>query len=99
VVPTWNDVTVHRSGTVRVHEDRDWLYDAVSRLTAAHEETRDAPWRPTDAPKPVIEGRLRGIVGLEITVTRVEGKTKLSQNRSEADHRGVTTGLAAEASV
>ncbi len=96
VVPTWNYSAVHLSGTVRVHEDRDWLRGFVTRLTARHEDGRSDPWRPTDAPEKFIEGQLAGIVGLEITVTRVEGKAKLSQNRSEADRRGVVNGLRGE---
>jgi transcriptional regulator len=96
VVPTWNYSAVHLSGTVRVHEDRAWLHEAVTRLTATHEDGRTEPWQPTDAPERYIEGQLAGIVGLEITVTRVEGKAKLSQNRSEADRRGVVAGLLGE---
>ncbi|MGO4444861.1 FMN-binding negative transcriptional regulator [Mycobacterium sp. 2YAF39] len=96
VVPTWNYSAVHLSGTVRVHEDRDWLRDVVTRLTGVHEDPRAQPWQPCDAPEKYIEGQLGGIVGLEITVTRVEGKAKLSQNRSEADRRGVVAGLRGE---
>ena len=61
-----------------------------------HEHGRNEPWQPSDAPPRYIEGQLAGIVGLEIAVTRVEGKAKLSQNRSEADRRGVVSGLLAE---
>ncbi|HEX9832297.1 MAG TPA: FMN-binding negative transcriptional regulator [Mycobacterium sp.] len=96
VVPTWNYSAVHLSGTVRVHEDRDWLRDVVTRLTGTHENGRSDPWQPSDAPEKFIEGQLAGIVGLEITVARVEGKAKLSQNRSEADRRGVINGLRGE---
>lgn len=96
VVPTWNYSAVHLTGTVRVHEDKDWLRDVVTRLTSTHEEGRGEPWRPSDAPERYIEGQLAGIVGLEITVTRIEGKAKLSQNRSEADRRGVIAGLREE---
>ncbi|MDV3135112.1 FMN-binding negative transcriptional regulator [Mycobacterium sp. 29Ha] len=96
VVPTWNYIAVHLSGTVRVHEDRAWLRDVVTRLTGVHENVRSEPWRVSDAPERYIDGQLGGIVGLEITVTRVEGKAKLSQNRSEADRRGVVAGLLAE---
>jgi transcriptional regulator len=96
VVPTWNYTAVHLSGTVRVHEDRDWLRNVVTRLTAVHEGGRRDPWQPSDAPERYIEGQLAGIVGLEITVTGVEGKAKLSQNRSEADRRGVINGLLGE---
>ncbi|BBX02707.1 transcriptional regulator [Mycolicibacterium moriokaense] len=96
VVPTWNYSAVHLSGTVRVREDRDWLRDVVTHLTSVHEDGRDEPWHPGDAPEKYIEGQLAGIVGLEITVSRVEGKAKLSQNRSAADRRGVVDGLRAE---
>jgi len=96
VVPTWNYTAVHLSGTVRVHEDRDWLRDVVTRLTGVHEDGRSDPWRTSDAPEKYFEGQLAGIVGLEVTITRVEGKAKLSQNRSEADRRGVVAGLLAE---
>ena len=96
VVPTWNYSAVHLSGTVRVHEDRDWLRAVVTRLTGVHEYGRNEPWQPSDAPERYIEGQLAGIVGLEITITRVEGKAKLSQNRSEDDRRGVVAGLLTE---
>jgi transcriptional regulator len=96
VVPTWNYSAVHLTGTVRVHEDKDWLRDVVTRLTSVHEDARPDPWQPGDAPERYIDGQLGGIVGLEITVTRVEGKAKLSQNRSSADRRGVVAGLLAE---
>jgi transcriptional regulator len=96
VVPTWNYSAVHLTGTVRVNEDRDWLRDVVTRLTAIHESGRPEPWQPSDAPEQYIEGQLRGIVGLQVSVTRIEGKAKLSQNRSEADRRGVVTGLLGE---
>ena len=79
-----------------MHEDREWLRDAVTRLTSRHEDGRPEPWQIGDAPPAFVEGQLGGIVGLEILVTRVEGKAKLSQNRSEADRRGVVAGLLAE---
>lgn len=96
VVPTWNYSAVHLTGTVRVHEDADWLLDAVSRLTDRHEQGRDGRWRVTDAPPEYVNGQLRGIVGLEITVVGVEAKAKMSQNRSEADCWGVVDGLRGE---
>jgi transcriptional regulator len=96
VVPTWNYSAVHLSGTVRVHHDPDWLHDAVARLTVEHEHRRTQPWQLADAPEAYIRGQLGGIVGLEITVVRVEAKAKLSQNRSEPDRRGVVAGLRGE---
>ena len=96
VVPTWNYTTVHLTGRVRVHDDVEWLRAMVSALTAEHESHRDRPWEVTDAPGPYVDGQLRGIVGIELTVERVEAKAKLSQNRSDADRAGVVTGLRAE---
>ncbi|TNC46197.1 FMN-binding negative transcriptional regulator [Mumia zhuanghuii] len=96
VVPTWNYSRVELRGTVRVHRDVAWLRDAVTRLTDLHEQRRAQPWAVTDAPASYVEGQLRGIVGLEVTVTSVEGKAKLSQNRSDADRAGVVAGLRAE---
>lgn len=93
VVPTWNYSAVHLTGTVRVHEDPDWLRWAVVLLTERHEGDRPEPWAVTDAPPAYVEGQLRGIVGIELAVERVEAKAKLSQNRSEADRRGVVEGL------
>jgi transcriptional regulator len=93
VVPTWNYSTVHLTGRAWVREDTGWLRTAVADLVDVHEATRVQPWHVTDAPERYIEGQLRGIVGIEVRVERVEGKAKLSQNRSEADRRGVIEGL------
>lgn len=93
VVPTWNYESVHLTGTVRVHDDVDWLRTAVTRLTDAHEQPRPEPWAVTDAPERYTSGMLRAIVGLELTVERVEAKRKYSQNRSDADRAGVVAGL------
>jgi len=96
VVPTWNYSTVHLVGTVTVHDDPAWVRSAVTRLTDRHERPRDEPWAVTDAPAGYVDKQLRAIVGLEMTVERVQGKAKLSQNRSEADRAGVVTGLRRE---
>lgn len=96
VVPTWNYSTVHLSGTLQVHDDAEWVRVAVGDLVERHESGRAAPWHVTDAPEQYVEGQLRAIVGIEMRVERVEGKAKLSQNRSEADRRGVIEGLRAE---
>ncbi|MFL6172207.1 MAG: FMN-binding negative transcriptional regulator [Marmoricola sp.] len=95
VVPTWNYSSVHLTGRVRVHEDVAWLRDAVTRLTDHHESGRPDRWHVGDAPATYIDGQLRGIVGVEMIVEKVEGKAKLSQNRSEEDRRGVVEGLSA----
>ncbi len=96
VVPTWNYETVHLAGTVTFHQDASWLRELVTRLTRRHEDGRAHPWAVTDAPPEYIDGQLRAIVGVELTVTSVEAKQKLSQNRSELDREGVVAGLRAE---
>ncbi len=94
VVPTWNYVAVHAYGPVEFFEDADRLHQAVSRLTDLHEGQRADPWAVTDAPETFVRAQLKGIVGLRLPITRLEGKRKLSQNRPEADRRGVAQGLA-----
>ena len=96
VVPTWNYATVHAYGTLKVHDDRDWLAKNVAELTAMQETAREAPWAVSDAPAEFIAAQLRGIVGLEIEINRLEGKWKVSQNRPAADVDGVIGGLKAE---
>lgn len=93
VVPTWNYSAVHLTGTVTLHHDPDWLRTAVDTLTGRHEDPREHPWHTTDAPEQYVRGQLNGIVGIEVTVHTVEGKAKLSQNRSAADQQGVIAGL------
>jgi transcriptional regulator len=95
VVPTWNYVAVHAHGTLRFFEDRERLRELVTRLTERHERTRPDPWHPSDAPEDYLEGMLAGIVGVELTIDRLEGKWKTSQNRSPLDRRGVIEGLTA----
>lgn len=96
VVPTWNYSAVHATGRVTVHDDPDWLRDAVTRLTDLHEHDRVRPWSVTDAPEVYVTKQLRAIVGVELVVERVEAKAKLSQNRSAVDVHGVVDGLRRE---
>jgi transcriptional regulator len=93
VVPTWNYVTAHVYGQVTAHQDPEWLRSLVTRLTERHEGSMPSPWAVTDAPARYIDGQLRAIVGIELRITRIEGKSKLSQNRSDADQDGVISGL------
>jgi len=93
VVPTWNYSTAHVYGHLRVHDDPAWLADQVRRLTELHEAQSDQPWAVDDAPEPFIAGQLRAIVGIELVITRIEAKQKLSQNRPDADIDGVVAGL------
>ena len=93
VVPTWDYVAVHAHGTVRFFEEREELLKVVSRLTDLHERTRPHPWKVADAPPDYLETLLKGIVGVELTITRLEGQWKASQNKVDADRRGVEAGL------
>ena len=95
VVPTWNYEAVHVYGALSWHDDADWLRANVAALSARFEAGRPAPWSIEDAPAGFIEGLARGIVGVELAITRVEAKAKLSQNRGEADRAGVVAGLSA----
>jgi transcriptional regulator len=95
VVPTWNYVAVHAYGTPEFFEDADRLLAVVTRLTNLHEGARERAWAVDDAPPAFIAAQLRGIVGLRLPIARLEGKRKMSQNRSEADRAGVRAGLAA----
>lgn len=96
VVPTWNYLTAHVYGRLVVHDDPAWVEDLVRRLTAKHESGRAAPWSVDDAPPRFVEGQLRAIVGVELVITRIEAKAKLSQNRPPADIAGVVAGLEAD---
>jgi transcriptional regulator len=84
-VPTWNYVDVHAYGIVRLVEDGDWLRRLLRRLSERHEARSPAPWRMDELPESYVESMLQGIVGLDIAVTRLEGKYKLSQNRPASD--------------
>ena len=94
VVPTWNYVVVHAYGYLKVIEDGEWLMTHLTSLTNIHEADSPVPWKIGDAPADYIAALRRGIVGLEMTIERLEGKWKVSQNRSEQDRDGVAKGLA-----
>ena len=93
VVPTWNYAMVQVRGMVKVIEDQDWLAQQITELTASQEGRREAPWAVTDAPAPFIQSQIKGIVGLEIEITDMRGKWKVSQNRPVADRVGVAEGM------
>ena len=99
VVPTWNYVAVHAYGTADVFTEADRLLNLVSALTDRHEASRQQPWKVTDALADYIDGMLKAIVGFALPIQRLEGKRKLSQNRSAADIAGVREGLAASPDV
>jgi transcriptional regulator len=96
VVPTWNYVVVQVYGRMTTTDDPVWLRSQIESLTAMQEGPRAAPWHVADAPASYVEGQMRGIVGIEIAITRIEGKWKASQNRPAADHTGIVAGLDAD---
>jgi transcriptional regulator len=93
VVPTWNYVTVQARGALRAIDDAAWLRAFVTRLTQHHETSQAKPWAVTDAPPEYIDSMLRAIVGIEIVLSSLVGKWKVSQNRAVADRTGVVRGL------
>lgn len=93
VVPTWNYAAVEVRGPVEFFDAPDRLLDVVRRLTTRHEAGRAVPWAVGDAPEAFVAAQLRGIVGLRVPIASLQGKRKMSQNRSEADRQGVRAGL------
>lgn len=99
VVPTWNYIVVQARGTPALIEDREWLRRQLDALTAAQEQGRAEPWRVDDAPAAFLEGQIKGIIGLEIPIERLEGKWKVSQNQPLPNRIGVEQGLRADGCV
>jgi len=93
VVPTWNYVAVHVRGPVTFFEETEIIRKIVTKLTVHHEADSAEPWKITDAPREYVDGELRQIVGFEMPIGKIEGKWKMSQNRSEADRKNVGTKL------
>jgi transcriptional regulator len=93
VVPTWNYITVHAWGRPQVMDDPAWIRGQVDDLTRHQEAARAAPWQVSDAPEPFLAAQIKGIVGLEVPIARIEGKWKVSQNRNATDQAGVAAGL------
>jgi len=96
VVPTWNYVAIHAYGRLRFIDDPDWKRAHVTRLTLSQEGKHLAPWAVSDAPEDYLQGMLKGIIGFELPIARLQGKWKMSQNRSAADRQGVIAGLDGE---
>ncbi|MCF4979666.1 FMN-binding negative transcriptional regulator [Pseudomonas gessardii] len=99
VVPTWNYLAVHAYGQAEVFTEAERLLTLVSALTDRHEHGRAQPWQVSDAPADYMDGMLKAIVGFALPIQRLQGKRKLSQNRSAADIAGVRQGLAASPDV
>ena len=93
VVPTWNYVVVHAYGTLRTVEDRTWLRALVERLTLQNESGNPEAWKVSDAPDHYVTKMLDAIVGVEIAITRLEGKWKVSQNQPAANRASVVEAL------
>jgi transcriptional regulator len=97
VVPTWNYIVVHAHGVLEAIDDAVWLEDQTRRLTDRNEGGRARPWSVDDAPRDYFDSMLRGIVGVRLTVSKLEGVWKLQQHRSDADRAGLIAGYASEA--
>jgi len=96
VVPTWNYEAVHAYGRLEIIQEPDLLLPIVTRLTRRHEDDREHPWQVSDAPSEYISSQLKGIVGIVLHISRLEGKRKLSQNKTNEDQLGVIAGLSKE---
>lgn len=99
VVPTWNYVAVHVYGVLRLRDEREFLRAHLETLTRRHESDRTTSWRVSDAPADYIDQQLKAIIGIELTIARIEGKWKMSQNRPAADIDGVIQGLSKSEAV
>lgn len=96
-VPTWNYATIHAYGRVEIIQDGTWLLRHVTELSAQQESPYELPWQTSDAPGQYIDAMIRGIVGMRVSVTRIEAKAKMGQNRDERDALGAADGLATRA--
>ena len=92
-VPTWNYSVVHAHGRIRIHDDARFVRRLLTNLTRRHESAEPAPWKIADAPREYIEAMVQAVVGIEIEITGLVGKFKLSQNKAEADRQGAADSL------
>lgn len=93
VVPTWNYDVLNVYGRLVVHDDPEWVLNLVTALTNRHESDRTTPWQVADAPETYTRAQLKAIVGIELVISKVEGKAKMSQNQPERNRAGVVAGL------
>jgi len=96
-VPTWNYAVAHAYGSLRMVDDAAWLRAHLEALTSHHEAAMPAPWHVSDAPGDYIEKMMAAVVGIEINITRLLGKWKVSQNQPAQNQAGVIAGLRARA--
>ena len=95
-VPTWNYAVVHAHGRIRVRDDARFVRRLLASLTRVHEAAEPAPWKMADAPRDYIEAMVQAVVGIEIEVSQLVGKFKLSQNKEEGDRQGAVDALQAK---
>ncbi len=98
-VPTWNYVVVHAHGRIRIRDDEKYVRGVVARLTRTHEQSQPRPWKMTDSTPEFIDSMLQAIVGIQVEVTRLVGKAKLSQNKERRDIEGAGQALRAQGAV
>lgn len=94
-VPTWNYIVVHAHGRITIRDDEKYVRGVIARLTRTHEATQPEPWKMGDAPREFIDTMVKAIVGLQIDITRLTGKSKLSQNKEVRDIQGAGEALKA----
>jgi transcriptional regulator len=99
VVPTWNYAVVHARGKLHIVDDAQWLNELLRELTEIHEATFEQPWSVNDAPADYVEKMTKAIVGIEINITNLQGKWKLSQNQPDANQQGVIAGLSGTSTI
>ncbi|TCG03030.1 transcriptional regulator [Paraburkholderia steynii] len=92
-VPTWNYIVVHAHGRVRFRDDERFVRSVVARLTRAHEASQPVPWKMSDAPADYLDELLQRLIGLEIEITRLVGKSKLGQDEVGRDAQGAGNAL------
>ncbi len=95
-VPTWNYEVVHAHGVLKVQDEERFVRGVVARLTRIHEASEPKPWKMSDSAPEYIDGMLKAIVGIEVAITRLEGKSKLSQNREDRDRLNAANVLASQ---
>ena len=98
VVPTWNYISVHARGKINLIYNEGWILSHLTDLTHRLEKTREDPWQVSDAPDAFIARQLKGIIGIEIEISHLQGTWKASQNKSQIDSAGVVSGLLSEPS-
>jgi transcriptional regulator len=92
-VPTWNYEVVHAHGKLTIHDDEKFIRGVVGRLTKTHEAQEQKPWKMSDSPQEYMDMMMKAIVGIQVTITSIEGKAKLSQNREVRDRQGAISSL------